>query len=44
MEIEYDIVYKQYVVWEKQGNCKIEVFKSKRKKDCKEYINKKICK
>ena len=40
MKIEYDTLYKQYVVWKIEGRGWFEIYKSKLKKDCKEFVKK----
>lgn len=40
MKIEYDNIYKKWVVWLKDRSVFEEVFKSKAKRECKEYIEK----
>ena len=40
MKIEYDNIYKKWVVWLKDRSVFEEVFKSKTKRGCKEYIEK----
>jgi len=40
MIIEYDEIYKKWVVWLKNGNIYEELFSSKLKKECKDYIKK----
>jgi len=40
MRIEYDNIYKQWVVWKIESRGWFEVFKSKLKKDCREYVRK----
>lgn len=37
-EIEKDNILKCWIVWEVHRNYKVDVFKSKRKRDCKEWI------
>lgn len=40
--IEKDNVLNCYIVWEVHKNYKIDRFRSKLKRDCKEWINKKV--
>jgi hypothetical protein len=39
-EIEKDKILNCYVVWEVHHNYKVDVFKSKLKKDCKKWVDK----
>ena len=38
MKIEYDNIYKKWVVWLKDRSVFEEMFKSKTKRECKKYI------
>ena len=38
MKIEYDDIYKQWVVWLIEGNTMTEIFKSDTKKDCVSFM------
>jgi len=38
MIIEFDNIYKKYVVWKVEKSAKFEQYKSNRKKDCLNYI------
>lgn len=39
-EIEKDKILNCYIVWEVHKNYKVDVFKSKLKKDCKKWVDK----
>ena len=41
MKIEYDEIYSKWVVWLVKNSAWIEMYRSKRKKDCKEFTEKK---
>lgn len=41
-EMEKDKILNCWIVWEVHRNYKVEVFRSKLKKDCKEWIRKKV--
>ncbi len=38
MQLEYEELYKQWVVWQKKGNCYIEIHKGT-KKNCESFIS-----
>ena len=37
-EIKKDLILKCWLVWELHSKCKVEVFRSKYKKDCIKYV------
>lgn len=38
MKIEYDDIYKKWIVWEVSGSLLIEKYKSKLERDCQVFI------
>lgn len=40
--IEKEPIYKMWVVWEKHRNVKVEVFKAKTKKECKQWLEENV--